>query len=161
MVEQIALSLLENIINQYLNKIIEKAKKGKRLSDWEVGLLLIDYNRRILELRIKSLEKRVDALEARVDTLETSIEEEIEGLRNDMKNLEKGLRNEIVGLERSLRSDMEKFKVEMRDEITKTSSILENGIKELKDDVDYLKKSLDMLRDNVINVLVEELKRRI
>jgi len=38
---------------------------------------------------------------------------------------------------------------------------VKNAINRIAADTDYLKKSLDQLRDNVINILLEELKRRL
>jgi len=142
MVEQVALSLVEEVLAQYLKRILDKATKGKRLSDGEIGMLFMDYNRRSLEERLKKVEERLNRVEEKVESLET-------GLRNDMKSLEE-----------SLRSDMAKLEKKFTEDIAKLEKRVTEDINRLESSIDYLKKSLDQLRDNVINVLLEELKRR-
>ncbi|RDD53214.1 MAG: hypothetical protein BA066_05600 [Candidatus Korarchaeota archaeon NZ13-K] len=123
MVETVAYSLVEKIVSDYVGKIVEKASAGKRLSDWEVGILMMDHIRSSIEGKMegmrRDLEGKIGALEAKIGTLEGRIE----AIEARMGALEKRLERVESGLE-SLRADM------------------------------------SSLRDNVINVLVAELKRR-
>ena len=164
MVEQVALSLVEEVLAQYLKRILDKATKGKRLSDGEIGMLFMDYNRRSLEERLKKVEERLNRVEEKVESLETGLRNDMksleESLRSDMKSLEESLRNDMKNLEEGLRSDMAKLEKKFTEDIAKLEKRVTEDINRLESSIDYLKKSLDQLRDNVINVLLEELKRR-
>lgn len=48
--------------------------KGEKLSDWEVGFLLIEAIRRSMEVRIDALEKKIESLDADVRSLRSSMD---------------------------------------------------------------------------------------
>lgn len=131
MVEAIAVSTVEQLISEYVKRIVEKAMAGKRLSDWEMGILIMDHIRSSLESRIETTRRE---LEAKIESARKDLESKIEITRKELES-----------------------KIETLD--TKISS-MEKRIEKIELDIDYLKKSLDSLRDNVINVLMAELKRR-
>ncbi|MGC9010421.1 MAG: hypothetical protein ACP5I7_07415, partial [Sulfolobales archaeon] len=55
----IGLDIIASILAEYAKKIVDKALKGEKLSDWEVGFLLMEATRRTLETRMDSIEKRM------------------------------------------------------------------------------------------------------
>ncbi|MFZ8823026.1 MAG: hypothetical protein ACO2O0_02595, partial [Desulfurococcales archaeon] len=58
-VASIGVDVIASILAEYARKIVDKAVRGERLSDWEVGFLLMEATRRTLEARMESIEKRM------------------------------------------------------------------------------------------------------
>ena len=126
-----ATGIVGRILAEYVKKVAEKALAGKKLSDWEVGILMMNQMSSSLEARISSLEK---SLEAKINSLDDRIGSIYEKYDARISSLEERLEARIGSLEKRIE------KIEL--------------------DMDYLKKSLDSLRDNVVNVLVAELRTR-
>uniref|UniRef100_A0A7C1GAM9 DUF1640 domain-containing protein n=1 Tax=Thermofilum adornatum TaxID=1365176 RepID=A0A7C1GAM9_9CREN len=135
MAETVATGIVGRILAEYVKKVAEKALAGKKLSDWEVGILMMNQMSSSLEARISSLEER---FEERIGSLDEKYDARI-------SSLEERLEARISSLEKSLDARI---------------SSLEKRIEKIELDMDYLKKSLDSLRDNVVNVLVAELRTR-
>ncbi|MCC5997533.1 MAG: hypothetical protein LM573_00480 [Thermofilum sp.] len=131
MAETVATGIVGRILAEYVKKVAEKALAGKKLSDWEVGILMMNQMSSSLEARISSLEK---SLEAKINSLDDRIGSIYEKYDARISSLEERLEARIGSLEKRIE------KIEL--------------------DMDYLKKSLDSLRDNVVNVLVAELRTR-
>lgn len=131
MAETVATGIVGRILAKYVKKVAEKALAGKKLSDWEVGILMMNQMSSSLEARISSLEK---SLEAKINSLDDRIGSIDEKYDARISSLEERLEARIGSLEKRIE------KIEL--------------------DMDYLKKSLDSLRDNVVNVLVAELRTR-
>jgi chaperonin cofactor prefoldin len=129
--ETVATGIVGRILAEYVKKVAEKALAGKKLSDWEVGILMMNQMGSSLEARINSLEK---SLEAKINSLDDRIGSIDEKYDARISSLEERLEARIGSLEKRIE------KIEL--------------------DMDYLKKSLDSLRDNVVNVLVAELRTR-
>jgi chaperonin cofactor prefoldin len=129
--ETVATGIVGRILAEYVKKVAEKALAGKKLSDWEVGILMMNQMSSSLEARISSLEK---SLEAKINSLDDRIGSIDEKYDARISSLEERLEARIGSLEKRIE------KIEL--------------------DMDYLKKSLDSLRDNVVNVLVAELRTR-
>jgi len=127
----VATGIVGRILAEYVKKVAEKALAGKKLSDWEVGILMMNQMSSSLEARISSLEK---SLEAKINSLDDRIGSIYEKYDARISSLEERLEARIGSLEKRIE------KIEL--------------------DMDYLKKSLDSLRDNVVNVLVAELRTR-
>jgi hypothetical protein len=62
-----------SILMEYAKRIIDRAVKGEKLSDWEVGFLLMEATRMTLEARMEPIEKRIDLIEGRMDMLEKGL----------------------------------------------------------------------------------------
>lgn len=82
-VASVGIDVIGSILAEYARKIVDKAFKGERLSDWEVGFLLMEATRRTLDARMDAIEKRMDLIEKRMDMLE----KRVEGIEADMKHL--------------------------------------------------------------------------
>jgi hypothetical protein len=82
-VEAVAVSAIEQLISEYVRRIVEKAMAGKRLSDWEMGILMMDHMRSSLEARISSIEKRVEKIESDIDYMKKSLD----SLRDNVINV--------------------------------------------------------------------------
>ena len=97
----IGVNVIVSILTEYAKRIIDRAVKGEKLSDWEIGFLLMEATRMTLEARMESIEKRIDLIERRMDMLEKRIgevernmimriellEKGVEGLESDMKQM--------------------------------------------------------------------------
>ncbi|MDT7889922.1 MAG: hypothetical protein RQ885_13240 [Desulfurococcales archaeon] len=142
----VAVDVISSILADHVRRVIEKALRGEKLSDWEVGYLLIDSIERRLSARIDAIEK---SLSTRIATVEKTLAE----LRTDLDKKIKDLKEDLDKKISEAKSDLDK-------KITEVKNDLDKKISEVKDDTKYLKWSLDQLRDNVINVLVKELISR-
>ncbi|PNV78318.1 MAG: hypothetical protein C0200_01650 [Thermoproteota archaeon] len=109
MVEAVAVSAIEQLISEYVRRIVEKAMAGKRLSDWEMGILMMDHMRSSLEAKIemtrKDLEAKIETvrsdlevakseLGAKISSIETkisSIEKRVEKVESDIDYMKKSL----------------------------------------------------------------------
>lgn len=123
MVEVIAYGVIEQMLSDYIKRVVEKASSRKKLSDWEMGILMIDHSRSVLGAKIDGLEARVSDLESRMERLEAGMD----NLKVRMGKFE----DKIEGFEERINAR-----------------------------IDNIWKDLGSLRENVINVLVAELKRR-
>ena len=181
MAEQVAsigIDVIGSILAEYAKRIVDKALKGEKLSDWEVGFLLMEATRRTLETRMDAIEKRMSSLEESLKTRIEAVEKRIETVERRVDTVEKELLARIDSVERglsakidslSMRIDLiekrvvelgEEFK-SLRGDVDKKISDLrtdfDKKILEVKEDTKYIKHSLDQLRDNVINTLVKRL----
>ncbi|MEM4969946.1 MAG: hypothetical protein QXE01_01695 [Sulfolobales archaeon] len=144
-VTSIGLDVIASILTEYAKKIIDKAVRGEKLSDWEVGFLLMEATRRTLEARMDAIEKRMAGLE--------------ESLKTRMESLEKSLSERMNSIEK--RMDMlEKRIGEVEKNLTMRIELLEKRVEGLETDMKQLRASMDSLRDLIINRLVEALVRR-
>ena len=96
-------SFIESILQEYVKRVIEKARAGKRLSDWEIGMLNARLyksyttvpNRvygKALSATIASLAERIELVEERLDKLEertSNMEKGISRLEHRVGKLEK------------------------------------------------------------------------
>lgn len=151
MAETVAAGVVGQLLAEYVKKAAEKALAGKKLSDWEVGILMMNQLSSSLEARISSLEK---SLEAKINSLEERIASIDEKYDARISSLEKSFDTRISSLEKSLDARISSLEERLEARI----SSLEKRIEKVELDMDYLKRSLDSLRDNVVNVLVAELK---
>jgi chaperonin cofactor prefoldin len=172
-VASIGIDVIGSILAEYAKRIVDKALKGEKLSDWEVGFLLMEATRRTLEsrmdaiekrmssleeslkTRIEAVEKRVEALEKRVEAVEKrvdSVEKELlarvdsveRGLLAKIDSVEKGLSAKIDSL--SMRIDLiEKRIVELGEEFKSLRGDVDKKISDLRTDFD--KKILEVKED--------------
>jgi len=92
-IASIGVDVIASILSEYAKRIVDKALRGEKLSDWEVGFLLMEAMRRTMEARMDALEKRVASLEeslkARMEALETKLGSRMEALEKRVEILEK------------------------------------------------------------------------
>jgi hypothetical protein len=85
--------MMKQLLSEYVKRITEKALAGKKLSDWEIGILMMDQLRSSLEARInetkESLEAEIsrtkESLEAKMDENRIELETKIESNRKDLE----------------------------------------------------------------------------
>ncbi|MEZ0289477.1 MAG: hypothetical protein ABWJ42_00080, partial [Sulfolobales archaeon] len=91
----ISIDIIVSILTEYIKRIIDKASRGEKLSDWEVGLLMIEAIRRTHEVKMEALEKRLESVEetfrAKIDSLEKTLNARIEALEKRIEVVEKRL----------------------------------------------------------------------
>jgi flagellar capping protein FliD len=164
MAETVAAGVVGQLLAEYVKKAAEKALAGKKLSDWEVGILMMNQLSSSLGARISSLEKsleaKINSLEERIASIDEKYDARISSLEEKydarISSLEKSFDTRISSLEKSLDARISSLEERLEARI----SSLEKRIEKVELDMDYLKRSLDSLRDNVVNVLVAELKAR-
>ncbi|MEM1611065.1 MAG: hypothetical protein QXQ57_05420 [Sulfolobales archaeon] len=86
----VGLDVIASILAEYGKRIVDKALRGEKLSDWEVGFLLMEATRMTLVARMEAIERRMDLIEKRMDMLEKRIEaleKRVEGLEIDVKQM--------------------------------------------------------------------------
>jgi len=100
----IGIDVIASILSEYAKRIVDKALKGEKLSDWEVGFLLMEAMRRTMETRMASLE---ESLKARMEALETKLGSRMDALEKRMEALEKRvevLEKRVESLEADVRA---------------------------------------------------------
>jgi tRNA uridine 5-carbamoylmethylation protein Kti12 len=84
----VAVDAISSILADHVRRVIEKALRGEKLSDWEVGYLLIDSIERRLSARIdaveKSLSTRIATVEKTLAKLRTDLDKKITEVKNDL-----------------------------------------------------------------------------
>jgi hypothetical protein len=73
----VAVDAISSILADHVRRVIEKALRGEKLSDWEVGYLLIDS----IEKRLSA---RIDAVEKTLAELRTDLDKKITEVKNDL-----------------------------------------------------------------------------
>ncbi|MCD6348125.1 MAG: hypothetical protein J7L91_00670, partial [Candidatus Korarchaeota archaeon] len=106
MSEVIISSVLEEAFKQVSERVARKLTEGKKLTDTEVIVLLLDLmNRRINDMNV-SLNQRIDDTNKRIDDLNTSLNQRIDdtsaNLMAKMEELDKRLNQRIDDLNTSL-----------------------------------------------------------
>ncbi len=92
MSEVIISSVLEEAFKQVSERVARKLTEGKKLTDTEVIVLLLDLmNRRINDMNV-SLNQRIDDTNKRIDDLNTSLNRRITDLTNEIAELRKDIR---------------------------------------------------------------------
>ncbi len=144
-IASIGVDVIASILTEYARKIVDKAVRGERLSDWEVGFLLMEATRRTLEARIDAIEKRMASLE---ESLKTGMEATRRTLEARMEALEKSLSERMSSIEKRM------------EYVEKGIEALERRVEGLEADVKQMRASMDSLRDLIIARLVETLARK-
>jgi uncharacterized coiled-coil DUF342 family protein len=90
MVETVITSVLEEALRQPSERIARKLTEGKRLTDTEVIILLLDQMNKRMEIMNESLNKRIDDTNKRIDDLKEDVKllrQEISSIKSDVINL--------------------------------------------------------------------------
>ncbi|MEM0041611.1 MAG: hypothetical protein QXU23_04130, partial [Candidatus Korarchaeum sp.] len=88
MAEVLAYSVIERMVSDYVKRIVEKASAGKKLSDWEMGILMMDQMRSSLEAKIEGVRKDLEVTRR-------DLEAKIEGVRKDLEVTRRDLEAKI------------------------------------------------------------------
>ncbi|MEM3739741.1 MAG: hypothetical protein QXP84_03000 [Candidatus Korarchaeum sp.] len=107
MVEALAQEMVRKIVSESVEGIVKKVTAGKKLSDWEIGILVMDCMRSSLETKIegvrKDLEVSREVLETNIKRLEERVgrvEEGIDQIKEDLNSLKNSLINALAELRR-------------------------------------------------------------
>jgi len=92
------IDVIGSILVGYAKKIVDKALRGETLSDWEIGFLLMETTRRILEIRLNVIEKRIGSLEEILKTRIEALEKELLSTERRIDSVEKELSAKIDSL---------------------------------------------------------------
>jgi seryl-tRNA synthetase len=94
MTEAVITSVLEEALRQASERIARKLTEGKRLTDTEVIILLLDQMNKRMEIMNESLNKRIDdlsvSLNKRIDDLKEDVKllrQEVSSIKSDIINL--------------------------------------------------------------------------
>jgi CII-binding regulator of phage lambda lysogenization HflD len=90
MVETVVTSVLEEALRQASERIARKLTEGKRLTDTEVIILLLDQMNKRMEIMNESLNKRIDDTNKRIDDLRDDVKllrQEVSSIKSDIINL--------------------------------------------------------------------------
>ncbi|MEM2291412.1 MAG: hypothetical protein QXV05_03975 [Candidatus Korarchaeum sp.] len=60
MVEALAQEMIRKIVSESVERIVKKATAGKKLSDWEIGILVMDCTRSSLETKVEGVRKDLE-----------------------------------------------------------------------------------------------------
>jgi CII-binding regulator of phage lambda lysogenization HflD len=90
MTEAVITSVLEEALRQASERIARKLTEGKRLTDTEVIILLLDQMNKRMEIMNESLNKRIDDTNKRIDDLRDDVKllrQEMSSIKSDIINL--------------------------------------------------------------------------
>jgi peptidoglycan hydrolase CwlO-like protein len=94
--EAIITSVLEEALKQASERIARKLTEGKRLTDTEVIILLLDQMNRRMEIMNESLNRRIDDTNRRIDDTNKRIDdlkEDVRLLRQEVSSLKSDIIN--------------------------------------------------------------------
>jgi len=96
MTEVLVTSVLEEALKQFSDKIAKKLAEGKRLTDSEITVLLLDQMNKRMEIMNQSINKRIDdfrdSLSGRINELREDVKAlqiEVSSIKSDIINLMK------------------------------------------------------------------------
>ena len=126
---EVASSVLGAVAGEVAKAILEKIKRGEKISAEELAVLLIDadvrrqeeFRREVYEM-VKGLQARIDRLDEKVENLRKELERKIENVRREMLELHKHLdqkienvRKDVLALHRRI-DDMYKLLVRIAEQ---------------------------------------------
>jgi peptidoglycan hydrolase CwlO-like protein len=94
--EAIITSVLEEALKQASERIARKLTEGKRLTDTEVIILLLDQMNRRMEIMNESLNRRIDDTNRRIDDTNKRIDdlkEDVRLLRQEVSSIKSDIIN--------------------------------------------------------------------
>jgi peptidoglycan hydrolase CwlO-like protein len=94
--EAIITSVLEEALKQASERIARKLTEGKRLTDTEVIILLLDQMNRRMEIMNESLNRRIDDTNRRIDDTNKRIDdlkEEVRLLKQEVSSIKSDIIN--------------------------------------------------------------------
>lgn len=101
MTEVLVTSVLEEALKQFSEKIARKLMEGKRLTDTEVIVLLLDQMNKRMEIMNESLNKRIDDLRDSFSERIAETNKRIDELREDVRALQgevSSIKSDIINL---------------------------------------------------------------
>jgi len=97
-----ATSVAGAVLAEVTRSILERVKRGEKLSTEELMILLLDLNyRQIIELRKEMLELyrqlngRIDRLDKKMESMRSELDAKIEGVRRELNSKIEAVRREI------------------------------------------------------------------
>jgi len=141
MTEILVTSVLEEALKQFSDRIAKKLTEGKRLTDTEVIILLLDQMNKRIDLMNESLNKRIDDLR---DSLNRRMDEMIAEMNKRMDERIAEVNSRMDDLRNSLNSRIED---------------MNRRIDELRGDVKLLYQEVSSIKSDVINLLKERLSK--
>jgi chaperonin cofactor prefoldin len=149
MAEQVAsigIDVIGSILAEYAKRIVDKALKGEKLSDWEVGFLLMEATRRTLEARMDAIEKRMSSLEESLKTRMEAVEKRVEAVEKRVDSVEKELLTRVDSVERGLLAKIDSVEKGLSAKIDSLSmriDLIEKRIVELGEEFKNLRGEVD------------------
>ncbi len=146
MTEVLVTSVLEEALRLFSDKIAKKLAEGKRLTDSEITVLLLDQMNKRMEIMNQSLNKRIDdlrdSLNARIDETNKRIDELRESMDVRMNELRDSLNARID--ETNKRID------DLRDSLS-------GRINELREEIRTLQLEVSSIKSDIINLMKEKI----
>jgi len=87
MVETLTISVLEEALKMFSEKIAKKLAEGKRITDTEVIILLLDQMNKRMDIMNESLNRRIDELRESMNERIDDTNKRIDELREDLRLL--------------------------------------------------------------------------
>jgi len=99
MVEAVALPVLGEVLRQVSERIAKKLMEGKKLTDTEVIILLLDQMNRRIDAMNESLGKRIEdvrvTLDKRIDDMRSELSKRIDDTNDRMESIYQDLKGDI------------------------------------------------------------------
>lgn len=142
--EPIAESLLITVLGEAVKRIAKKVATGKKLTDSEVMILLLDQMNRRIEERFNLIETRLDGIERNFNSRFTNLEESFNLRFNDM---EKRFNTRLDDLEKSFNTRLDSLK-----------DYVDGRLNEMSKRIDDLSRSIHTLNVEVSSIKTDIIK---
>ena len=134
----IAESLLATVLEEAVKRIAKKVASGKKLSDSEVMILLLDQMNRRIEERFRAVDSRLSDIEKsfnlRLDSLKDYVDGRLSEMSKRIEDLSKNLNARIDDLSKSLNARIDDLSKAVHALSVEVSSIKTDIIKLLKEE---------------------------
>ncbi|MEM3655055.1 MAG: hypothetical protein QXP58_00865 [Thermoprotei archaeon] len=158
MAEPILTSVLERFLEDYLTKMSEKLAKGEKLTQAEAALLVAGVAQRDVSRLIRAVDdakadtnKRIDDTNKRIDDVRTELLSKLDDTNKRIDDTNKRIDDVRTELLSKLDDTNKRI-----DDTNKRIDDLKQDIKDVKQDVVYIRQRVDELVNSLLRVLMEK-----
>ena len=147
----VAESLLASVLEEDVKRIAKKVASGKRLSDSEVMILLLDQMNRRVEEGFKAVDIRFNDLERNFNTRLDSLKDYVDGRLSEMSK-------RIDDLNRALNARIDTLNKTLSARVEDLNKVLSARIDDLSKMVHALSIEVSSIKTDIIKLLKERIK---
>ncbi len=138
---EVITTLIDTIIREAFERIINKIKEGKKLSDAEVQLLIISQMRKDQESIAKSLEdfkndtnRRFNEMDKKIDDLKNYVEKRFEQVEKRFEQIDKRF-----------------------EQVDKRFEQVDKRFESIEEEIKFLRREISSIKSDIINLLKEKI----
>ena len=144
--------ILKAVLEEAIKRIAKKVAEGKKLTDSEVMLLVLDQMNKRIESRFETIEAKFEAMESRFEGRFKELESRFEGRFKEFEAKFKSLENSIASLKDYVNGRL--------NEMSRRIDDLSANIRVLSGRIDGLTKEVSSIKSDVIALMKEKLEEK-